>query len=85
MAVANGSAVKHSHSSLESPTLLILDYYSSHLSIDAIQYCQDHGVIMLTLPSHCIRKKQFLEGEREFFHTDLFLFIPLTFFEALND
>jgi len=43
---------KHTYASTDDPVLLILDNHSSHLSIAAIEYCRQNGVIMLTLPPH---------------------------------
>ncbi|KAJ8346810.1 hypothetical protein SKAU_G00282110 [Synaphobranchus kaupii] len=38
--------------------LLLLDNHSSHCSIPAIQYCKEHGIILLTFPPHCSHKLQ---------------------------
>ncbi|KAJ8349138.1 hypothetical protein SKAU_G00277270 [Synaphobranchus kaupii] len=41
--------------------LLLLDNHSSHCSIPAIQYCKEHGIILLTFPPHCSHKLQPLD------------------------
>ena len=44
-----------------SRVLLILDNHSSHLSIELIEYCRQKGVVLLTLPLHCLHKLQSLD------------------------
>ena len=44
--------VKHTRPSQNSPVLMILDNHVSHLSIAAVEYCRQQGVIMLTMPPH---------------------------------
>jgi len=53
--------VKHTHASVDDPVLLVLDNHSSHLSIAAIDYCRQHGVVMLTLPPHSSHMMQPLD------------------------
>lgn len=53
--------VKHSHSSKENPTILILDNHESHLSIRTLDIAKNNGVIMITLPPHCSNKMQPLD------------------------
>lgn len=45
--------VKHSRSSNERPTLLLLDNHESHLSIEALDYFKEHGVSVRSFPPHC--------------------------------
>ena len=40
----------------DKPVLLILDNHESHLSIPAIDYCKDNGVVLLSFPPHCSHK-----------------------------
>ena len=40
--------------SKEHPVLILLDNYESHLSIALIDYCRDNGIVLLTLPPHCL-------------------------------
>ncbi|XP_063931141.1 uncharacterized protein LOC135143192 [Zophobas morio] len=53
--------VKHSKTSRERPSLLILDNHDSHLSIDALNYCKENGVTVLSFPPHCSHKLQPLD------------------------
>ncbi|KAJ8362971.1 hypothetical protein SKAU_G00118020 [Synaphobranchus kaupii] len=41
--------------------LLLLDNHSPHCSIPEIQYCKEHGIILLTFPPHCSHKLQPLD------------------------
>lgn len=40
---------------------MILDNHDSHLSIDALDYAKDNGIVMLTIPPHCSHKVQPLD------------------------
>lgn len=53
--------VKYSRSTVDRPVLLLLDNHGSHLSIEAISYAKDHGVVMLSFPPHCSHKLQPLD------------------------
>lgn len=53
--------VKHSHCSVQHKILLILDNHSSHISIEAIDFCRNNGICMLTLPPHTSNKTQPLD------------------------
>ncbi|XP_065565745.1 uncharacterized protein LOC136030604 [Artemia franciscana] len=53
--------VKHARCTKERPILLIEDNHSSHVSIQAIQYCKDNGIVVLTLPPHTSGKLQPLD------------------------
>lgn len=53
--------VKFSHSSKEDQVLLILDNHESHVSLEAINFCRDNGIVMLTLPPHGTHKLQPLD------------------------
>ncbi|XP_065575434.1 uncharacterized protein LOC136036966 [Artemia franciscana] len=48
--------VKHARCTKERPILLIEDNHSSHVSIQAIQYCKDNGIVVLTLATPHQRK-----------------------------
>lgn len=50
--------VLHERPTKEHPKLMILDNHESHLSIAAIEYAREHGIILLTLPPHCSHKLQ---------------------------
>ncbi|XP_068907656.1 uncharacterized protein [Tenebrio molitor] len=52
---------KHVRSDLENKVLLILDGHGSHKSVEAIEYCREHGIVLLCLPPHCTHKMQPLD------------------------
>lgn len=69
--------VKHVKSTKESPVLLLLDNHETHLSIEALDYAKNHGVVMLSFPPHCSHKLQPLDRS---------VFGPLkTFFNSACD
>ncbi|CAH2100754.1 unnamed protein product [Euphydryas editha] len=41
--------IKHTSSSMENPSLLIMDNHESHLSIEALDLAKENGVTILTL------------------------------------
>ncbi|KAK0148855.1 Jerky -like [Merluccius polli] len=51
----------HTKSSLESKVLLILDNHTSHLSVEGIDFCRSHGIVLLSFPPHCSYKLQPLD------------------------
>lgn len=53
--------IKHSTSSIENPSLLILDNHESHLSIEALELAKSNGVTILTIPPHSSHKTQPLD------------------------
>lgn len=53
--------IKHSHSSPDSPSILILDNHESHLSIEALDIAKNSGVNVVTLPPHTSAKLQPLD------------------------
>ena len=53
--------VKHSRSSKENPTILLLDNHESHISIATIQLAKDNGVTMVTFHPHTSHKMQPLD------------------------
>lgn len=48
-------------SSVQDPTLLILDNHPSHTSLMAYDYAKEHGVVMVSLPPHASHKLQPLD------------------------
>lgn len=48
-------------SSPDRKVLLILDNHQSHISIAALDYCKEKGVVMLSFPPHCSHKLQPLD------------------------
>jgi DDE superfamily endonuclease len=53
--------VSHVRPSKSSPALLIMDNHSSHVNVKVIDYCKNHGIILLTFPPHCSHKLQPLD------------------------
>ncbi|KAK4303085.1 hypothetical protein Pmani_024869 [Petrolisthes manimaculis] len=53
--------VSHTRCSQEHKVLLIMDNHESHLSIDAINYAKENGIVLLTLPPHTSNKLQPLD------------------------
>lgn len=53
--------IQHSHSTLDNPTLLLLDNHTSHMSIEALDLAAANGVHMLTFPPHCLHRMQPLD------------------------
>ncbi|XP_031335285.1 tigger transposable element-derived protein 6-like [Photinus pyralis] len=53
--------IKHTSSSVDNPSLLIMDNHQSHLSIQSIDLCKNSGVTILTIPPHCTNKLQPLD------------------------
>ncbi|ESO11963.1 hypothetical protein HELRODRAFT_158327 [Helobdella robusta] len=46
---------------IQTPVLLLLDNHESHLSIEAIDYAKNNGIVMLSFPPHCSYKLQPLD------------------------
>lgn len=53
--------IKHSGSSIDNPTILIMDNHESHLTIESLNLAKSNGVIIVTLPPHCSNKLQPLD------------------------
>lgn len=53
--------IRHSGSSKENPTILIMDNHESHLSIETLDVAKANGVHVLTLPPHTSGKLQPLD------------------------
>ena len=53
--------IKYAKPSRDKPALLLLDNHTSHLSIEAIDFALDNGIVMLTFPPHCSHKMQPLD------------------------
>lgn len=45
----------------DNPILIICDNHESHISIEAVNYCRDNGIIYLSLPPHTSHKLQPLD------------------------
>lgn len=44
--------------SKENKVLLLLDNHASHTAVKNIEFCKEHGIILLTFPPHCTHKLQ---------------------------
>ncbi|KAK6186858.1 hypothetical protein SNE40_006124 [Patella caerulea] len=53
--------IDHSHSTIDKPTLLIMDNHKSHVSIRTIDKAKENGVVLLTFPPHTSHKLQPLD------------------------
>ena len=53
--------VNHAKPDKDDPVLLILDNHDSHLSIEALNFCKESGIILLSLPPHTSHKLQPLD------------------------
>lgn len=51
----------HVESSRDSKVLLLLDNHTSHISIKALDYCKENGIVVLSFPPHCSHKLQPLD------------------------
>lgn len=51
----------HTLCSLENPILLLMDNHETHVSVAAINYSRDNGVVLLSFPPHCTHKMQPLD------------------------
>lgn len=52
---------KHTNVSLSHKVLLVLDNHSSHIHINALDFCKTNGIILLSFPPHCSHKLQPLD------------------------
>lgn len=52
---------KHTTSSLSHKVLLLLDNHFSHISIQALDFCKENGIVVLSFPPHCSHKLQPLD------------------------
>ncbi|XP_061108869.1 uncharacterized protein LOC133135689 [Conger conger] len=50
--------VKHTRASVSGKVLLLLDNNSTHMSAEAMDYCDANGVVLLAFPPHCSHKLQ---------------------------
>lgn len=52
---------KHTNCSKERKIILLMDNHESHISVTAINYCRDNGIVVLTFPPHTSHKLQPLD------------------------
>ncbi|XP_041453264.1 uncharacterized protein LOC121406317 [Lytechinus variegatus] len=43
------------------PVLLLLDNHESHVALSVINFCRDHGIVLVSFPPHCSHKLQPLD------------------------
>lgn len=53
--------LKHTQCTLTNPILLLMDNHCSHISIEAISYAKEHGIVVLSFPPHCSHRLQPLD------------------------
>ena len=53
--------IKHTGANADVPTLLLLDNFVAHLTIEAIDLALHHGITMLSFPPHCTHRMQPLD------------------------
>lgn len=52
---------RYAKPSVSSKVLLLLDNHPSHITIEALDFCKENGIIMLSFPPHCSHKLQPLD------------------------
>ncbi|XP_050549651.1 uncharacterized protein LOC118268371 [Spodoptera frugiperda] len=52
---------KHTNVSLSHKVLLLLDNHYSHVHINALDFCKNNGIILLSFPPHCSHRLQPLD------------------------
>ena len=53
--------ISHSHCSVDSPVLLIMDNHDSHITLESLDIAKENGITLLTFPPHCSHKLQPLD------------------------
>jgi len=53
--------VTHTRPTKDDPVLLVVDNHSSRMSLEAVEYCRENNVVMLSLPPHSTHKIQPLD------------------------
>ncbi|XP_030753863.1 uncharacterized protein LOC115880724 [Sitophilus oryzae] len=52
---------KYASATIDHRVLLLLDNHASHISIQALDYCSENGIVVLAFPPHCSHKLQPLD------------------------
>ncbi|XP_072381280.1 uncharacterized protein [Diabrotica undecimpunctata] len=52
---------KYTLATTDHKILLLLDHHASHISIQALVYCSNNGIAVLSFPPHCSHKLQLLD------------------------
>ena len=53
--------VAHARPSVEDPILMILDNHASHIALQAVEFCRENGIMMVSIPPHCSHRLQPLD------------------------
>ena len=53
--------IKCTNSSIENPSLLLMDNVETHFSVDSLNLAKENGVTIFTFPPHCTHKLQPLD------------------------
>lgn len=53
--------VKYANCSPTRKVVLLMDNHESHLSLDAVDFCKEQGIVVLTFPPHCTHRLQPLD------------------------
>jgi len=53
--------VAHARSSVEDPILMILDNHASHIGLQAVEFCRENGIMMVSISPHCSDQLQPLD------------------------
>jgi hypothetical protein len=53
--------MNHTNCNVSNKILLLLENHETHVSIDAIMYAREHGIVLLSFPPHCTHKMQPLD------------------------
>jgi len=51
----------HTRPSKDDPILMILDNHASHIGLQAVEFCRDSGIMMVSIPPHCSHRLQPLD------------------------
>ncbi|GBM77424.1 hypothetical protein AVEN_43368-1, partial [Araneus ventricosus] len=52
---------EHTRSDIDNPILLLIDNHKSHISIEAITYAKENGIVLVPFPPHCSHRLQPLD------------------------
>ncbi|XP_030767133.1 uncharacterized protein LOC115890910 [Sitophilus oryzae] len=52
---------KYASATIDHRVLLLLDNHASHISIQALDYCSENGIVVLSFPPHCSHNLQPLD------------------------
>lgn len=52
---------KYMSTTKENPILVLMDNHESHVSLDLIVFCREHGIVLLTFPPHTSHRLQPLD------------------------